>query len=213
MYGKLVDGKLYTAPNDICNSINKMMDAGYKPILENKPIYNIQTQYANIIDYIDTGRFIKPIYEIVEIEPTEEELIITQTDKALNLLNIHLVNMLSNLTDKQALQVPYAFPKWQQDKDYAVGDRVLYLDILYKVLQAHTSQETWEPDITPSLFAKVLIPDPNVVPEWQQPDSTNPYMIGDKVKFEGKIYQSLIDNNVWSPSAYPQGWEQVNEVI
>ena len=37
-------------------------------------------------------------------------------------------------------------------------------------------------------------------------------MIGDKVKFEGKVYQSLIDNNVWSPSDYPQGWEEVNEV-
>lgn len=211
MYGKLVDGKLYTPPDDICNSINKMMDAGYKPILENKPIYNIQTQYANITQYVDAGRFIKPIYEIVEIEPTKEELIITQTDKVLSLLNINLTHMLPNLTDEQALQVPYVFPKWQQDKDYAVGDRVLYLDILYKVLQAHTSQETWEPDITPSLFAKVLIPDPNVVPEWEQPDSTNPYMLGDKVMYQGKIYVSLIDNNVWSPVDYAAGWQEVIE--
>ena len=209
MYGKLIDGKLHTPSDDICNSINKMLDAGYKPILENKPIYNIQTQYANIIQYVDTGRFIKPIYEIVEIQPTEEELIITQTDKALSLLNINLTDMLPNLTDEQALQVPYAFPKWQQDKDYAVGDRVLYLDILYKVLQAHTSQETWEPDITPSLFTKVLIPDPNVVPEWQQPDSTNPYMLGDKVMYQGKIYISLIDNNVWSPVDYAAGWKEL----
>lgn len=211
MYGKLVDGKLYTPPDDICNSINKMMDAGYKPILENKPIYNIQTQYANITQYVDAGRFIKPIYEIVEIEPTEEELIITQTDKVLSLLNINLTDMLPNLTDEQALQVPYVFPKWQQNKDYIVGDRVLYLDVLYKVLQAHTSQETWEPDITPSLFAKVLIPDPNVVPEWEQPDSTNPYMLGDKVMYQGKIYISLIDNNVWSPVDYAAGWQEVIE--
>ena len=50
------------------------------------------------------------------------------------------------------------------------------------------------------------------IPEWEQPDSTNPYMTGDKVRFEGKVYQSLIDNNVWSPTAYPQGWEEVTEV-
>ena len=45
--------------------------------------------------------------------------------------------------------------------------------------------------------------------EWVQPDSTNPYMKGDKVIFNGQIYASVIDNNVWSPSAYPAGWEAV----
>ena len=29
--------------------------------------------------------------------------------------------------------------------------------------------------------------------------------------FEGKVYESLIDNNVWSPSSYPQGWQEVVE--
>ena len=108
------------------------------------------------------------------------------------------------------------FPKWQEGKAYVVGDRVLYLGVLYKVLQAHTSQAGWEPDITPSLFAKNLIVKDEDgeqvdIPEWEQPDSTNPYMTGDKVMFEGKVYESLIDNNVWSPSAYPQGWQEVVE--
>ena len=56
-----------------------------------------------------------------------------------------------------------------------------------------------------------MIPDPDVIPEWEQPDSTNAYKKGDKVRFEGKVYESLIDNNVWSPSAYPAGWRQVEE--
>jgi hypothetical protein len=55
----------------------------------------------------------------------------------------------------------------------------------------------------------VLIPDANVIPEWEQPDSTNPYMKGDKVTFNGVVYESTIDNNIWSPSAYPGGWRQV----
>ena len=79
------------------------------------------------------------------------------------------------------------------------------------MLQDHTSQAGWEPGAAPSLFAKVLIPDPDVIPEWEQPDSTNPYKKGDKVRFEGKVYESLIDNNVWSPSTYPAGWHQVEE--
>ena len=218
MYGKLVDGVLQTPPVEISRNIKQMKDAGYKPVIDSKPGYDVETQDAIFVDYMDTGMYIRAMYEIVEIEPTEEEQMIEQTSKAMELLNINFNDLLPNLTDEQALQVPLMFPKWQAGKEYAVGDRVLYLGVLYKVLQAHTSQAGWEPDITPSLFAKNLIVKDEDgeqvdIPEWVQPDSTNPYMIGDKVKFEGKVYQSLIDNNVWSPSAYPEGWEQVNEVI
>jgi len=48
-----------------------------------------------------------------------------------------------------------------------------------------------------------------VIPEWEQPDSTNAYQIGDKVLFEGVVYESVISNNIWSPSAYPAGWKVV----
>ena len=217
MYGKLVDGVLQNPPVEISRNIKQMKDAGYKPVIDSKPGYEVETQDAVFVDYIDTGMYIRAMYEIVEIEPTEEEQIIEQTNKAMELLNINFNGLLPNLSDEQALQVPLMFPKWQVGKAYVVGDRVLYLGVLYKVLQAHTSQVGWEPDIAPSLFAKnLIVKDENGeqvdIPEWVQPDSTNPYMIGDKVMFEGKVYQSLIDNNVWSPSDYPQGWEEVNEV-
>lgn len=218
MYGKLVDGVLQTPPVEISRNIKQMKDAGYKPVIDSKPGYDVETQDAVFVDYIDTGVYIRAMYEIVEIEPTEEEQMIEQTGKAMELLNINFNDLLPNLSDEQALQVPLMFPKWQVGKEYVVGDRVLYLGTLYKVLQAHTSQVGWEPDITPSLFAKNLIVKDEDgeqvdIPEFEQPDSTNPYMTGDKVRFEGKIYQSLIDNNVWSPTAYPQGWEEVNEVV
>jgi hypothetical protein len=111
--------------------------------------------------------------------------------------------------DETALQVPNLYPVWKAEVDYKVGDRVLYNDILYKVLQDHTSQETWTPDVAPSLFAKVLIPDEDIIPEWEQPDSTNPYMIGDKVSHNGKTWVSTINNNVWEPSVY--GWEEAQQ--
>ena len=217
MYGKLVDGVLQTPPVEISRNIKQMKDAGYKPVIDSKPGYDVETQDAVFVDYMDTGMYIRAMYEIVEIEPTEEEQMIEQTNKAMELLNINFNGLLPNLSDEQALQVPLMFPKWQEGKEYVVGDRVLYLGVLYKVLQAHTSQAGWEPDIAPSLFAKnLIVKDENGeqvdIPEFEQPDSTNPYMIGDKVIFEGKVYQSLIDNNVWSPSDYPQGWEEVNEV-
>lgn len=118
-----------------------------------------------------------------------------------------LVTLREKATDEQALAVPVLYPVWRSGVNYAVGIRVLYNGILYKVLTAHTSQDDWTPDAAPSLFAKVLIPDETVVPEWEQPDSTNPYMKDDKVTHNGKTWVSDIDNNVWEPGVY--GWTKI----
>lgn len=118
-----------------------------------------------------------------------------------------LVKLRESATDEQALAVPVLYPAWRSGVDYVAGARLLYNGTLYKVLQAHTSQETWTPDAATSLFANVLIPDPDVIPEWVQPDSTNPYMAGDKVMHNGKTWVSDIDNNVWEPGVY--GWTEV----
>ena len=116
-----------------------------------------------------------------------------------------------SLSDEDALEAVDLFPKWEGDHGaYAAGEKVKYEGILYKCLQAHTAQAGWTPTAAPSLWAKVLIPDANVIPEWEQPDSTNPYMKGDKVMFNNKVYESLIDGNVWSPAVYPGGWQEVN---
>jgi hypothetical protein len=115
-----------------------------------------------------------------------------------------------SLSDEDALEATNLFPTWDSEAQYTKDERVRYEGTLYKCLQSHTAQAAWTPTAAPSLWAKVLIPDPNVIPEWEQPDSTNPYMIGDKVMFEGNVYESTINNNIWSPSAYPGGWRQVN---
>ena len=119
----------------------------------------------------------------------------------------------ANATDEEAVKAPYIFPAWSgEDVTYAAGARVQYEGVAYKCLQAHISQAAWTPTDAPSLWAKILIPDPEVIPVWEQPDSTNPYMKGDKVHFPGAddpVYMSTIDNNVWSPEAYPAGWEKV----
>ena len=117
-----------------------------------------------------------------------------------------LVKLRGLATDEMSLQVPNLYPTWKVETNYSVGDRVLYNDVLYKVITAHTSQKTWTPTDAPSLFAKVLIPDEDVIPEWEQPDSTNPYMTGDKVSHNGKTWVSTINNNVWEPGVY--GWEE-----
>ena len=114
--------------------------------------------------------------------------------------------------DAEALNVKFLYKEFDKQigRTLDVGEYIQYNDKLYKVLQAHTVQEQWTPDAAPSLFAEVLTdPTGQTILEWKQPDSTNPYMKGDKVKYEGAIYESLINNNVWSPAAYPAGWKQI----
>lgn len=111
-------------------------------------------------------------------------------------------------TDAEALEAPLFYPVWSWDTDYAVGDRVRYEEVLYRCLTAHTSQAAWTPDAAPSLWTRILIPDPEVIPEWEQPESTNPYMLGDRVTHGGKVWVSIMDNNVWEPGVH--GWEEAS---
>ena len=115
-----------------------------------------------------------------------------------------------SLTDAEAITATCLYPKWNGNGvAYVKGQRVQDDGVLYTVLQAHTSQAGWKPTAAPSLFAKVLIPDPTVIPEWEQPESTNPYAKGDKVAHNGKTWVSDIDGNVWEPGVY--GWTEVAE--
>lgn len=130
---------------------------------------------------------------------------ITRT-KALKLREL-IEKSSASLSDKDALDGVELFPHWEDGVGYVIGDRVCYDGILYKVLQNHTSHLAYTPDITVSLYAVVLIPDPEVIPDWVQPESTNPYMKGDKVRHNGKVWVSDIDYNVFEPGV--AGWSEV----
>lgn len=121
--------------------------------------------------------------------------------------------IITTLSDEQAIVAPVLFPVWQAGVQYKVGDRIRYEGKLYKVIQGHNSQIDWTPLAATSLFASLLTNEekPNQIPEWVQPNSTNAYSIGDKVIFNEKVYESLIDNNVWSPADYPAGWSEIIE--
>lgn len=112
----------------------------------------------------------------------------------------------ASLPDEAALQGVELFPAWREATAYTAGQRVRYGGILYACLQGHTSQSDWTPDTAVSLWARVLIPDPGEIPEWVQPDSTNPYMKGDRVRHNGSVWVSDVDNNVWEPGVY--GWTE-----
>lgn len=108
--------------------------------------------------------------------------------------------------DAAALENIDLYPLWKAGLAVNVGDRYRYGETLYKVIQAHTTQEDWTPDKTPALFVVVSLDE---WPEWVQPTGAqDAYNKGDKVTYKGDHYISLIDANVWSPEEYPAGWEK-----
>ena len=112
-----------------------------------------------------------------------------------------------NIDEITATEHTDLFAPWAVGVAYPVGVLRQHNDLLYKCVQAHTSQEDWSPDVTPSLWAKVGDP-AEEYPEWSQPiGSHDAYMLGDKVSYNGQHWVSTADNNVWQPGVY--GWEVV----
>lgn len=63
----------------------------------------------------------------------------------------------------------------------------------------------WEPGVSGWHDAPV-----DAIPEWVQPTGAHDaYNIGDQVMFAGSAYESVINANVWSPTAYPAGWRKL----
>lgn len=217
MYGKLINGVIKYAPTNyltengkmILNfntNIEVMLENGFKEIINVVPSYDANTQVVTMDSYTEEATTITVNYVVTAKPLTKEEQLENQR-------NLALTFFAETLSDAQALQVPMLFEEFDGNGvAYEVGKRIMFEGVLYKVIQAHTSQADWTPIAAPSLFAKVINETiDGSIPEFEQPDSTNPYMKGDRVLFNGKVYESLIDNNVYSPEAYPAGWKEITE--
>ena len=109
------------------------------------------------------------------------------------------------LDDTTALTGVELFPVWATDTAYVVGDRVQHNGVLYKCVQAHTSQADWMPDATPALWVIVSVEE---WPEWIQPTGAHDAYDKDaKVSHNGKHWKSTMDANVYEPGVY--GWEEI----
>lgn len=123
----------------------------------------------------------------------------------------------ASLDEGTALEIPSVYPSWEPGRAYAAGDYLAYGvntvgdPQLYKVAQAHTSQEDWRPDGLPALYVPLGLSEEGY-PVWSRPTGAHDaYNTGDVVDYQGMLYRCTIDGNVWSPEEYPQGWETVSE--
>ena len=104
------------------------------------------------------------------------------------------------------------YEPWVEGKAYTTGTILKYgtnadgETQLYSVLQNHTSQFDWLPDLTPSLYKKVGFDDSGI-PIWTQPlGASDAYAKGDVVTHNNKTWVSDVDANVWEPGVY--GWTE-----
>lgn len=120
-----------------------------------------------------------------------------------------IVKASASLPDEDALTAQELFDNWKADTAYTTDTRLRYEGKLYKVLQDHTSQSDWTPDITPSLYVEVA--EPGTIPVWKQPTGAHDaYRKGNKVHYPTEsdpVYVSMIDYNTYEPTVY--GWELV----
>ena len=121
------------------------------------------------------------------------------------------------LTDDKAMEVATVFPTFMPGTNYKKGEMFTYGvnavgdPQLYRVAQDHASQEDWKPDATPALYTPIGLTAEGF-PVWSQPTGAHDvYNTGDVVDFNGALYKSLIDGNIYSPEAYPAGWEVYTE--
>lgn len=124
----------------------------------------------------------------------------------------------SSLGEETALEIPSVYPAWEPGRSYAAGEYLTYGvngvgdPQLYKAAQAHTSQADWHPDTLPALYTPIGLTDDGY-PAWSPPTGAHDaYNTGDIVDYQGTLYRCTMNGNVWSPDAYPQGWEIFEEV-
>lgn len=182
--------------------------AGKKKIVDIDPP-EIPESYKLEQSWDETMNEILLSYTLVPIQGTAQEA-------ALKLSKMQFMS----LPDAAAYEFRALANEWIAGATYYGTDdpsgmpksRVLYLGDLYKCLLTHTSQSDWTPDVTPSLWAKILPGQEGNEPEegyaeWVQPDSTNGYGKGDKVLHNGHVWESNFDGaNVWEPGAVGAPW-------
>lgn len=202
--------------------------------------YN-QEAYTEAVRFCDENScIIKDMgeyYEVVEvIPPTEEELNAAaataikadlQNEASMMMLSvlaggslteaqIAYTAKINEVPDNVAVYIPEVYPKWNPNNiKYTEGYRLQYNDVLYKVIKDHTSQADWVPDVTASLYAKILTSTTGEILPWEQPLPTNAYQLGDRVSHNGRYYESTFNgNNVWEPGVVGEEyWKDITDEV
>lgn len=165
---------------------------------------DVPNGYKAVASYVDSGSSIQQVWSLVPVEGSAQ-------DAAVALAKMQA----ASLADTEALKVAALYDEWSGDGvAYERGDRCRFQGTLVKCLQAHTSQPDWSPNAAAALWTVILPGQDGSCVEvgvWQQPESTNPYGMGDRVIFNGHLWESTHASNVWRPGDVGAPWTDLGE--
>lgn len=154
------------------------------------------------------------IFDTIHLANDDAEIVSNLQDspEASKILPTNVANpqfvLLESITAEELDHILSKYPSYEVDYAYEAGKKFVYRSKLYKVVQAHTSQESWQPDIVPALYTEVM-PE-GVIGPWRQPlGAHDAYRTGDRVTFNGQVYVCTLDYNVYAPDV--TGWELYQE--
>lgn len=167
---------------------------------------------ANLGDWLITGRTLEVnenASEMADRKATMDVLGVSTPAQAEAKHNA-IVSAGAMLTDAQALEVIDLYDEWAVNKQVYAGNRIQFEGKLYKVLQDHTTQADWTPDVTPALYVEVGYGYREIKDGMLSTEAFAKGEIG-WYKTKDNLYQSLFDGNVYTPVSYPDGWQKVGE--
>ena len=219
--GKLSDDKIFIQHHDAVEAVEEQ---GHYETLQEYPNGGKDVEWKVDVpgveakkawdEYEDIQRYTKFTAEELKANAEREAQAVEQQEiqKAVMAAVPMLIQpMLTSMPVEDLKAVSALVPEWTVGTEYKTGDIVRYKGVLYRCLQNDTAQEIFPPDTYISGWKCVDEPDEHGIHPFSQPlGATDTYMKGDKVSFEGAYYQSNIDYNVWSPTAYPQGWTKLD---
>ncbi|MCR4256925.1 hypothetical protein VMHJH2_00160 [Streptococcus uberis] len=195
--------------------------------LKSKAIEWLVNKYVQTYDNQVTAQKVDEVKQSVDvIKETAQKAIddvkqaVEETNKATEILKTLIKSI--DLPEEAKKEIASQYPTYEVSHDYKVGDIFSYNNTLYEVIQEHRSQSDWLPDAVASLYKPLINATGTikqadgtsaeivVIDEFKQPTGAHDaYKKGDKVTFNGKVYESLADTNVYSPSDYPTNWMEV----
>lgn len=219
--GKLSDDKIFIQHHDAVEAVEEQ---GHYETLQEYPNGGKDVEWKVDVpsveakeawdEYEDIQRYTKFTAEELKANAEREAQALEQQEiqkAVMAAVPILIRPMLTSMPVEDLKAVSALVPEWTIGTEYKTGDIVRYKGVLYRCLQNDTAQEIFPPDTYISGWKCVDEPDEHGIHPFSQPlGATDTYMKGDKASFEGAYYQSNIDYNVWSPTAYPQGWTKLD---
>jgi hypothetical protein len=184
-------------------------ESGDAPLGYQEPVW--EPENARVAIYLNgTEQEREQAAEAQAAAQAEQEAIAVATARASEIAGLAAVDaQLDEMPDDEVALLTFVYPAWSgEGVALEAEQKVRYNGVLYRVVQAHTTQADWTPDATPALFARYR--EPTAAPEpWVQPTGAqDAYKLGEQVTHNGSTWQSTADNNVWEPGVY--GWVQVS---